>query len=353
MAVPVERTPSPRPRPSLDGLAFGRWFSDHMFRVDFDEGKGWHGARVVPYGPIALEPAASALHYGQALFEGLKAFRLADGSARLFRPAAYLARLNRSARRLSMPEIDPALVLEGVKTMLRLDAEWIPSAPGTSLYLRPFMIATEPFLGVRPSRSYALLVIGSPVGNYFSGPPRPLRIWVEAARARAAHGGIGEAKAAANYVASLFAAEEAKARGFDQVLWLDGAQHRDLEEIGTMNVFARIGGTLVTPALEGSILPGVTRDSVIQLCRDQGVRVEERRLPLQELRAAHAAGMLEEVFGTGTAALVAPIGELAAADGTMTLPDLGAASLGARLRDGLAAIQRGEAPDRHGWLERV
>ncbi len=353
MTIPVERTTHPRPRPKDDELGFGRWFTDHLFRVDFDEGKGWHYPRVVPYRPIPLDPAASALHYGQALFEGLKAFRRDEGRACLFRPGAYLDRLNRSARRLAMPEIDPALVLEGAKTLLRADAAWMPSSPGTSIYLRPVMFATEAFLGVRPARSYTLLVIASPSGAYFSGPPRPLRIWVESSRARAARGGIGEAKAAANYVASLLAAEDAKKRGFDQVLWLDGALHRDLEEIGTMNVFARIAGTIVTPALEGSILPGVTRDSVIRLCRDMDVRVEERRVPFQELRDAHAAGTLEEVFGTGTAALVAPIGELAAHDGIVTLPPPNPSSLGARLRDQIDAIQRGEAPDRFGWLEEV
>ncbi len=353
MAIPVQRTAHPRPRPAEDQLGFGKHFTDHLFRVDWDEGKGWHSARIEPYGPLLLDPAASALHYGQALFEGMKAFRMPDGSARLFRPQAYLARLNRSARRLAMPEVDPALVLEGAKTLLRTDLGWLPSSPGTSLYLRPFMIATEPFLGVRPSRSYALVVIASPVGGYFSGPPRPLRIWVEAERARAARGGIGEAKAAANYVASLLAAEEAKRRGFDQVLWLDGAFHRDLEEIGTMNVFALLSGTLVTPALEGSILPGVTRDCVLALAPELGVPVQERRLPLAELRAAHAAGRLEEVFGTGTASLVAPIGELASAEGTLSLPDPGPASVGERLRSRLAAVQRGEAPDPHGWLEAV
>lgn len=353
MAIPVERTVRPRPRPPEGALGFGRFFTDHLFRADWDEESGWHSARVVPYGPIALDPAASALHYGQALFEGLKAFRARDGGMFLFRPRAYLDRLNRSARRLAMPEIAPEIVLEGAKTLLRVDASWMPSAPTDSIYLRPVMFATEPFLGVRPSKSFALLVIASPVGGYFSGPPRPLRIWVEEEKARAARGGIGAAKAAANYVASLLAAEEAKARGFDQVLWLDGAQHRDVEEIGTMNVFAKIGGTVVTPALQGSILPGVTRDCVIQLCRDLGIPVEERTLPFQELRDAHAARRLEEVFGTGTAALVAPIGELAAAGGSLAMPAPGPQSLGERLRAQLAAIQRREMPDRHGWLEPV
>jgi branched-chain amino acid aminotransferase len=230
----------------------------------------------------------------------------------------------------------------------------MPSGPGTSIYLRPVMFATEPFLGVRPSRAYTLLVLASPVASYFSGPPRPLRIRVEARRSRAAPGGIGGVKAAANYVASLLVAEEAKAAGFDQVLWLDAATHQELEEIGTMNVFARIGGTVITPPLAGTILPGVTRASVIQLCRDLGVRVEERRLGIAELQEAHRAGALQELWGTGTASIVAPIGELAWDDGTtMRLPDAGPEALGPRLRDALRAIQEGAAPDRHGWMEAV
>jgi branched-chain amino acid aminotransferase len=353
MAIPVERTSRPRPRPSDAELGFGKVFTDHMLLADWDEGKGWHDARIVPYGPLPLDPAASVLHYGQAAFEGMKAFRREGGRMVLFRPQAHAARLARSAARLCLPEVPEPLVMEGVKALLREDAAWMPAAPGTSLYVRPFLFASEPFLGVRPSKRCLFAVIVSPVGGYFSGPPRPLRIWVEQERARAARGGIGGAKAAANYVASLQAAEEAKARGYDQVLWLDGAEHRYIEEIGTMNFFARIGGRVVTPALEGTILAGVTRDCVIQHCRDQSVPVEERRVALAELAAAHKAGTLEEVFGTGTASLVAPIGELAWGGERLELPPPGAGALGEKLRGAIAAIQRGEAPDRHGWLEMV
>jgi branched-chain amino acid aminotransferase len=324
-----------------------------MLLADWDEGKGWHDARVVPYGPLPLDPAASVLHYGQAAFEGMKAFRRDGGRMVLFRPRAHAARLARSAVRLCLPEVPEPLLLEGVKALLREDASWMPAAPGTSLYVRPFLFATEAFLGVRPSKRCLFAVIVSPVGGYFSGPPRPLRIWVEQERARASPGGIGAAKAAANYVASLQAAEDAKARGFDQVLWLDGAEHRHVEEIGTMNFFAKIAGRVVTPALEGTILPGVTRDCVLALCRDLGVPVEERRVALAELAAARQAGTLEEVFGTGTASLVAPIGELAWASEVLRLPPPGPEALGERLRGMLAAIQRGEAPDPHGWLEAV
>jgi branched-chain amino acid aminotransferase len=353
MAITVERTRTPRARPPEAELGFGRVFTDHVFRVDWSEGKGWHDARVEPYGPIALDPAASVLHYGQALFEGMKGFRHASG-VKLFRPKDHAARLNASARRLCIPEIDPGLLLDGVRTLLHTDADWAPSSPGTALYIRPVMFATEPFLGIRPAKSYTLLVLVSPVGGYFSGPPRPLRLWAERVRARAAKGGIGGAKAAANYVASLLAAEEAKARGFDQVLWLDASEHRYLEEIGTMNVFAKIGGRVVTPTLEtGTILPGITRACVLQLLRDWKVPVEERRVAFDELVQAREAGQLEELFGTGTASLVQTIGEVAWDGSALSLPALGADALGERLRGELGAIQRGEAPDRHGWLEPV
>jgi branched-chain amino acid aminotransferase len=351
--IRVERTSRPRPRPRDEDLGFGKIFTDHMLLVDWEEGKGWRDARVVPYGPIPLDPAASVLHYGQAAFEGMKAFRREGGRMVLFRPRAHAARLARTAARLCMPEVPEELLLEGVKALLREDAAWMPRAAGTALYVRPFLFATEPFLGVRPSKHVLFAVIISPVGGYFSGPPRPLRLWVEQEQSRAARGGLGAAKAAANYVASLQAAENAKHRGFDQVLWLDGAEHRYVEEIGTMNFFAKIAGRVVTPALEGTILPGVTRSCVLELCRDEGVATEERRVSFAELQAARAAGTLEEVFGTGTASLVAPIGELAWDGGKLDLPAPGPASLGERLRGLLAAIQRGDGPDRHGWLEPV
>ncbi len=351
-AIPVERTTRPRPRPAEADLGFGRHFTDHLFRADFTEGRGWHDARIVPYGPLALDPAASALHYGQAIFEGLKAFPARGGGLALFRPRLHAARLAASAARLAMPPPPEDLLLDGVRALLREDASWLPRAPGTSLYVRPVLLATEPFLGVRPAKAYALVVMLSPVAGYFAGPPRRLRIWVEPSRARAAEGGIGAAKAAANYAASLLAAEEAKARGFDQVLWLDGAAHRFVEEIGTMNLFARLGGRIVTPALDGTILAGVTRDCAIALCRELGLAVEERRLALDELARAHRDGALEEVFGTGTASLAAPIGELAWGTERLVLAEAGG-SVAGRVREALSAIQRGEAPDRFGWLEPV
>jgi branched-chain amino acid aminotransferase len=349
--IPVQRTESPRPHPADADLGFGRHFTDHLFRADWAEGRGWGGARVAPYGALALDPAASALHYGQSIFEGMKAFRRPGGALALFRPHAHAERFARSAARLAMPPLEPGLLLDGVRTLLRQDAAWMPAAPGTSLYVRPVMFAAEPFLGVRAARGYTALAFLSPVGGYFAAE-RPLRLWVERERARAARGGIGAAKASANYVASLLAAEEAKARGFDQVLWLDAAERRWLEEVGTMNVFVRLGETLVTPPLTGTILAGVTRDSVIALARERGVAVEERPVSLEELQAAHGEGRLREAFGTGTAAVVSPIGELCWEGGSIRLPapDDG---LGVRLRAELSAIQRGEAPDRHGWVEPV
>ena len=349
-SVPVQRTASPRPHPADRDLGFGRYLTDHLFQAEWSPGEGWHGARVVPYAVLSLDPAAAALHYGQCIFEGLKAFGRPGGGLALFRPRVHAERFVRSARRLAMPPLEPELLLEGIRALLREDGSWMPSSPGTSLYIRPLMFASEPFLGVRAARSYTALVLLSPVSGYFAAE-RPLRLWVERTRARAARGGIGAAKASANYVASLLAAEEAKARGFDQVLWLDDAERRWLEEIGTMNVFVRLGETLVTPPLSAPILAGVTRESIITLARARGMSVEERPVALDELVAASQAGTLREVFGTGTAAVVSAIGELAWEEGTIQLPEAGPGSAGETLRAELSAIQVGEARDRFGWLE--
>ncbi len=348
-AIHVERTRTPRPHPADADLGFGRHFTDHLFRVDWTAEAGWHGAAVVPYGALAADPAFSALHYGQSVFDGLKAFRREGGGLALFRPRAHAERFARSAQRLAMPPVPPDLLLEGTRALLREDAGWMPRAPGTALYVRPVLFATEAFLGVRASKTYTALVFASPVGSYFA-EARPLRLWAERARTRAAPGGLGAAKAAANYVASLLPAEEAKARGYDQVLWLDAVERRWLEEIGTMNVFARIGEALVTPPLGGTILAGITRDSILTLARERGIPCEERPVSLDELARAHGEGRLTELFGTGTAGVVSPIGELVWEDGSLRLPP---PRLAPELREALTAIQRGEAPDRHGWVEAV
>jgi branched-chain amino acid aminotransferase len=351
MHITVQRTAHHRPRP--EGIpAFGNVFTDHMFRAEWTPERGWHDARVEPYGPLALDPAAAVLHYGQTAFEGLKAFRGKDATIRLFRPRDHARRLGRTVRRLCMPDPGEELLVEGVKALVREDAAWVPDAAIGSLYLRPLLIATEPFLGVRPAKAYTLLVMACPVAGYFGKDARPLRLWVERRHARAAPGGLGAAKTGANYVASLLAAEEAKARGFDQVLWTDAVSHRYLEEVGTMNLFAQLGEALVTPPLGDSLLAGVTRDSVLALLRDEGTNFEERPLALDELVLADRAGSLREVFGTGTAAVVAPVGELAFDGGAIALapsPRGVAERLGRAVRE----IQRGERADVHGWTEAV
>ncbi len=351
MLIPVQRSSSPRHPPEAVP-AFGTVFTDHMFRADWTVEGGWGNARIEPYGPLALDPAAAVLHYSQTAFEGSKAFRAADGAIRLFRPRDHARRMTRTARRLCMPEPGEELMVEAELAVVREDAGWVPAEPGASLYLRPLLFATEAFLGVRPARAYTLLVIACPVGGYFTVGARPLRLWVERAYSRAAPGGLGAAKAGANYVASLLAAEEAKARGFDQVLWTDAATHRYLEEVGTMNLFARIGDVVVTPPLGDTLLAGITRDSVLALLRDEGARVEERPLALEELQAAHAKGTLAEVFGSGTAAVVAPVGELAFDGGSIPIP-VSPGGVAERLGRAIREIQRGEREDRHHWMVAV
>lgn len=349
LEITLERAPGSKQRPGDDELGFGKFFTDHMFRADYDAARGgWYAAQIRPYGPLSLDPATAALHYGQLLFEGVKAFST-QGGIRLFRPHDFAARLNASARRLCMPEFEPALLVEAIRRLVDVDRDWMPRSPGTAMYVRPFMLATEPFLGVRPAKTYSLIVILSPVGAYFSRPGG-LRIRAETDTVRAVRGGLGAAKTAANYVASLLAAEAAKAEGYDQVLWLDGVERRWVDEIGTMNFFARIGDRIVTPPLDGSILAGITRDSVLALLRDEGLPVEERPLSVEELEGAERDSRLMELFGSGTAAVVAPIAELAV--GTRTLrPREGAPGpVARRLQEQMTAIQYGNAPDRHGWL---
>ncbi|WP_396625751.1 branched-chain amino acid aminotransferase [Luteitalea sp.] len=347
--IPVTRTSSPRPRPAEDALGFGKHFADHMLVVDYVEGQGWLDARIVPYGALALDPAASVLHYGQAMFEGLKAYRQADGRIALFRPDRNAHRMATGAGRLSIPAIDEQLFVQGIAQLVNVDADWVPSAPGTALYIRPTIIATEPFLGVRASKTYTFFVITGPVGAYYAGGLKPVRIWVEKERVRAVKGGIGAAKAAANYVASLQVAEEARARGCDQVLWLDAIGHEYVEEVGTMNLCLVIDGTLVTPPLGGSILPGITRETVLTMARDFGLPVEERLVSITEVREAHASGRLQEVFGVGTAAVVSVVGTLASDEGDMVINGGNPGPIANRLYDAITRIQYGLDPDPRGW----
>lgn len=353
MEIEIRRAVELKPHPSASELAFGRVFTDHMFVMDHSVDRGWHDPRIVPYGPFSLEPAAGVFHYGQAMFDGLKAFRTRDGRVRLFRPDRHCRRLSEGAPRLCMPAVDPDFMLEALVALVRLERDWVPSAPGTSLYIRPTLVASEPYLGVRPSRRYLFFIILSPVGAYYPEGMNPVRIWVEDRYVRAAPGGLGAIKAGANYAASLLAATEAQKAGYAQVLWLDGPERRWFEEIGVMNLFVRIGDEIVTPPLEGTILGGVTRDSVITLLRDWGLSVTERRLSVDEVVDAHRNGTLKEVFGSGTAAVVSPVGELAFRDRRMTITGGVIGELSRRLYQAITAIQYGEEPDRHGWTLEV
>ncbi len=350
MDIRVERTTRPSALPPADQLAFGRVFSDHMFRSSYEEGRGWRDAAVVPRAPLSLDPASSVLQYGQSVFEGLKAYRTPSGTTALFRPDAHARRFRTSARRLTLPEVAESDFVASVSALVQVDGAFVPSAPGTSLYLRPTLIGTEGFLGVRPSRTVEYFVIASAVGAYWQGGRKPLRIWLETELVRAAPGGSGAAKFGGNYAASLLAAERAKARGFDQVLWTNAAGHALVEEIGTMNVFVRLGDTVVTPPLDGTILPGVTRDCILVLLREWGIRVEERALKVEEIERAAASGTTIEMFGSGTAAVVAPIGHLGSERGETTIGTGSEGELTRRLYETLRDIQSGAVEDRHRWL---
>jgi branched-chain amino acid aminotransferase len=347
--IRITKTTTPRRKPRDQDLTFGTVFTDHMFVMDFQEEKGWYDPRVEPYGPFSLDPATAVLHYAQMLFEGLKAFRGKDGVIRLFRPQKHADRLNATARRLCIPTIEPELVLRSWTTLVGLDRDWVPSTVGTSLYVRPTIIASEPFLGVRPAKQYLYFVILSPVGAYYPEGINPVKIKVIDKYVRAAPGGLGEAKTGGNYAASLLAAEEAKHEGFTQVLWLDGAERRYIEEVGTMNLMLRIGDEVVTPPLAGTILPGVTRDSALTLLREWGVRVAERPITIEEVREAAHRGTLAEVWGTGTAAVISPVGELAYKGERIVINGGKIGELTQRLYDAIVGIQYGEAPDPRGW----
>ncbi len=355
--------PHPAPTPAdlraqiLANPGFGTNFSDHMVVIEWDEGPngvgGWHDATIGPRGPIALDPAAAVLHYAQEIFEGLKAYRQQDGGLALFRPEANAARFNRSAERLAMPELPEALFIESVKQLVRADRDWFPDVEGGSLYLRPFMIATEAFLGVRPAKSYKFLVIASPAGNYFKSGAPAVSIWVSE-YTRAAPGGTGAAKCGGNYAASLVPQAEALARGHDQVVFLDAAERKWIEELGGMNLyFVFADGTLITPPLTGTILPGITRDSIMQLAREEGLEVREERYSLDQWRGDSASGKLIETFACGTAAVVTPVGKVCGRDGEFTVGSGGPGQLTGRLKARLVAIQRGQAADAHGWVVRL
>lgn len=352
MKITITNTATPKAHPDEGMLGFGQYFTDHMFLMDYNPESGWHDARVVPHGPLSLDPAAMCLHYGQELFEGLKAYRGADGKVRLFRYKDNIRRFNRSCERLDVPVIGEENFRDALLALIGVEADWVPHSPDTSLYIRPYLIATDPFIGVRSSRRYLFVLLLSPVGAYYKGGLTPTSIWVEDEDVRAVRGGLGSVKAAANYAATLRAQTRAGTKGYSQVMWLDALERKYVEEIGTSNAFFVIGGTVITPPTGGSILPGITRDSCLCLLREWGVPVEERTLSIDEVWQAHKDGRLDEAFATGTAAVVSPVGSFCYKGATITIGDgktVGA--IARRLYDTLTGIQWGREPDTMGWTE--
>lgn len=333
----------------FDNLVFGKHFADHMFNMTFNEGD-WNGGVIKPFQKIDVWPSMCSIHYGQAVFEGMKAYYNQDGKISLFRPKKYLNRLNRSSERLCIPEVNPDQVLEGILKLLELDREWVPQAKNSSLYIRPFIFAADSFLGVDVAKHYELFVISSPVGAYYKTGLKPVNLITSGEFVRAVKGGLGEAKTPANYAASLMAARDAHKKGFSQVLWLDGKTGKNVEEVGTMNVFFRINDTLVTPVLNGSILDGVMRDSVIQLAKEWGMKVEERTLSIDELIDASKSGELKDAFGTGTAAVISPIGEIVHNDETIIVNNKQTGELAERILQTITAIQYGHGEDPFNWM---
>lgn len=350
MKIDVTRTTNPRPRIETSKLGFGKYFSDHMFLAKYSKGS-WENIRIEPYGPISLEPGACVLHYSQCMFEGMKAFRAVDGSLKLFRPEFHAKRFAAGAERLCMPSVPTELFLEGLRALVAQDKDWVPSEEGASLYLRPTLIGTESFLGVRPADEYLFFIIASPVGAYYAEGFKPLKIWVEQDFIRAAPGGLGAVKAGANYAASLKAFVQAKKQGYAQVLWLDAIHKENVEEVGTMNVFFRFKNEIVTPPLGGTILNGATRDCVIALLKKWNLPVRERNISLKEVMDGQRSGELLEVFGSGTAAVISPVGELATTQEKLLINNNQVGELTLRLYKEIMGIQHGRVPDPFGWTE--
>ena len=354
MEIKITRTTTPKAKPAKgQTLGFGKIFTDHMFMMNYTEGKGWHDARVEPFHSIELSPACVVFHYGQEMFEGLKAYRGVDGKVRLFRPEMNARRTNASNKRLCIPELPEEMFVEAVRAVVDVDADWIPTDDGTSLYIRPFIIGTDEFLGVAPSKTYLFCIILSPSGAYYADGLKPVGIWIEDDYVRAVRGGMGFAKTGGNYACSLAAQVKAHDDGYSQVLWLDGVERKYIEEVGAMNIFFKIGGKVITPMLNGSILPGITRDSVLTLCRAWGLEVEERKISVDELIEAQKNGTLEEVFGTGTAAVISPVGKLRYVDEVMIIGDGSIGPLSQKLYDTVTGIQWGKVEDNMGWTQTV
>lgn len=347
--IKITRTTAPKAKPT-GKLGFGKIFTDHMFVMDYTRGKGWHDPRIVPFQDITLSPAAMVFHYGQEMFEGLKAYKGADGKNYLFRPDMNAKRTNNTNDRLCIPRVPEEDYVQAVKAIVSVDQDWIPTEPGTSLYIRPFIIATEPFLGVDVSETFQFYIILSPSGAYYESGLEPVGIWIEDDYVRAVRGGMGFAKTGGNYAASLAGQVKAHNDGYSQVLWLDGVERKYIEEVGAMNIFFKIDGKVVTPMLNGSILPGITRDSVLRICRDWGLPTEERRISVEELLQAQKEGKLEEVFGTGTAAVVSPVKELDWKGDKVFISGGKIGELTQKLYDTLTGIQWGKLPDTKGWI---
>ena len=350
LEIKLVKTTTPKQKPADEAsLGFGKFFTDHMFIAEYTVGKGWHDARIVPYGPLSIDPASPVLHYGQEIFEGLKAYRRKDGGIQLFRPMENALRMNRSAERICMPPLDPEFQVKAMKMLIQLEEDWIPSSEGTSLYLRPMMIADGAELGVHPAKHFLYVIICSPSGAYYKNGMQPLRIHIEDYYVRAVKGGIGSAKTGGNYAASLKATFDAAEKGFDQVLWHDGRENKYVEEVGAMNMMFVIDGKIVTAPLEGSILAGITRKSILRLAQDKGYQTEERRISVQELFDAYERGGLTEAFGTGTAAVISPVCEMEYQGKSMVLNDHKIGNISQEMYDTLVGIQRGDLPDTYGW----
>ncbi|MCI9031348.1 MAG: branched-chain amino acid aminotransferase [Clostridia bacterium] len=351
MELKVIKTQNPKQKPT-GALGFGKYFTDHMFVMEYDDGK-WHDARIQPYAPFTLDPSCSVFHYGQAVFEGTKAYRNKKGEIRLFRPRDNLERMNNSSDRICIPQIDVDFVLDALKQLVLLDSEWIPTDEGTSLYIRPSIIATESALGVHAAHSYKFFIILSPSGSYYAHGLEPVKLYVEEHYVRACIGGTGHHKVVGNYAASLKAGEKANALGYDQAMWLDSNEHKYVEEVGSMNIFFAFKDKVRTPALLGSILPGITRKSVIELLRDEGVEVEETRVAIKDVVEGAENGNLKEVFGTGTAAVVSPVGDFGYGGKDYVVGGGKMGELSRHIYDELTGIQTGRVPDRFGWVMRI
>ncbi len=352
--IKIELTKTPKEKPTDESkLGFGKIFTDHMFIMNYDTALGWHDARIVPYGPIPMDPATMCLHYGQEVFEGLKAYRTESGEIQLFRPEENFKRLNVSNERLVIPQIDVDFAVEALKELIKIEAEWVPHEKDTSLYIRPFIIAVDPFLGVRAGEQYLFMIILSPSGAYYSTGLNPVSIYVEQNYVRAVKGGMGFTKTGGNYAASLIGQHEAHEQNYSQVLWLDGVERKYIEEVGAMNIFFVIGDEIVTPVLQGSILAGITRKSVIEMCESWGLKVSERKISIDEIAEAYKSGELKEVFGTGTAAVVSPVGHLKWGDLVMEINDNKIGEISQRLYDTLTGIQFGKLEDTFNWIVKI